>query len=112
MQIVKKSQVPMEPAHGGEGTRQMYLSAGEISNPDFQAFTHGFLPAHGKYSWHAHDGIDEMVLVLKGNGIVRDRDGKYPFTEGDFFVFPANVEHEIENTGDQEGEYVFVRIKT
>lgn len=112
MKIIKKSNIPMEPAHGREGTRQMLLSTGGISNPDFSAFTHGFLPAGAKYSWHSHDNIDEMVLVLKGSGVVRDRDGEYPFTPGDFFVFPANIEHEIENLSDQAGEYICVRIKT
>ncbi len=112
MKIIKKTNVPLEPAHGGEGTRQMLLSTGEISNPDFSAFTHGYLPAGGKYSWHSHEHIDEMVFVLKGSGFVRDRDGEYPFIEGDFFAFPENIEHEIENTGDQAGEYVCVRIKT
>ncbi len=112
MKIIKKSNIPLEPAHGGEGMRQMYLAVGEISNPNFSAFTHGYLPPGSKYSWHTHEGIDEMVLVLKGHGIVRDRDGEYPYAEGDFFIFPANVEHEIENTGDQENEYICVRIRS
>lgn len=111
MKIIKKSHVPLGPAHGGEGTRRLYLSAGEISNPDFQAFTRGFLPAGNKFSFHHHDGVDEMVLILKGSGIIRDHDGEYPLAEGDFFIFPPGVDHEMENTSRQSIEYVCVRIK-
>lgn len=113
MKIRKKSidLVPREDAHGGSGSRRLYLSNKELANADFQAMTHGYLPPQAKFAWHTHDGIEEIMLVLKGNGIVRDRDGEYPYQEGDLFIFPQNVEHEIENTGDKEHEYIFMRIK-
>lgn len=51
------------------------------------------------------------MLVLKGEGIVRDQDGEYPYKRGDLFIYPQNVEHEIENTGNEEHEYIFIRTK-
>lgn|GEM_PF-4012761 len=30
---------------------------------------------------------------------------------GDVFIYPKNIEHEIENNSDEEHEYIFVRIK-
>lgn len=113
MKIIKKSNesVKREDAHAGSGGRKLYISYDELENPDFQALTYGYLPSKAKFSWHTHEDIEEIMLVLKGSGIVRDRDGEYPYTEGDLFVFPQNIEHEIENTGDEEHEYIFVRIK-
>lgn len=111
MKIIKKSGVPIESAHGGQGSRQLFLTEGEIENKQFQAFTKGYLPSGGKFSWHSHKGIEEMMLVFKGQGVVRDREGEYRYEEGDFFVFPAHVVHEIENTSSTESEYIFVRVK-
>lgn len=113
MKINKKgaNSVKKEEAHGGEGSRRLYLDAGELTNKSFQALTKGYLSAGGKFSWHSHEGIEEVMLVLKGEGVVRDRDGEYEYGDGDLFTFPSNIEHEIENTSDYENEYVFMRIK-
>jgi mannose-6-phosphate isomerase-like protein (cupin superfamily) len=113
MQILKKSSeaVKREEAHGGSGARRLYISNNELENVDFQAFTYGFLPAQSKFEWHFHEGIEEIMLVLKGEGIVRDLDGEYSYMEGDLFIFPQNVEHEIENTGKEEHEYIFIRFR-
>lgn len=113
MKIIKKSNdsVPREDAHGGSGGRKLYASKGELQNNQFQAMTYGYLPAGSKFEWHHHENIEEIMLVLKGRGIVRDRDGEYLYEAGDFFIFPANIEHEIENSSnDEEHEYVFYRI--
>jgi mannose-6-phosphate isomerase-like protein (cupin superfamily) len=89
MQIIKKSSVPKEPAHGGQGSRQLFQPDKDSSSSHFQAFTKGFLPSNGKFSFHKHDGIEEMMLVLKGNGVVRDRDGEYSYQQDDFFCLPC-----------------------
>lgn len=48
----------------------------------------------GEFVWHAHDGQDELFLVLKGTLIIqlRDRDD-VTLNTGDTFVVPAGVEH-------------------
>jgi len=87
-------------------------SQGDLQNKDFQAMTYGYLPAGAKFDWHQHDKIEEIMLVLKGKGIVKDRDGEYDYKEGDLFIFPANIEHSIENTDSgKEHEYIFFRTK-
>jgi mannose-6-phosphate isomerase-like protein (cupin superfamily) len=113
MRIIKKlnHSVPRAGAHAGSGERKLYISNGELENQDFQAMTHGFLPGKSKFAWHHHDGIEEVMLVLRGEGIVRDRDGEYAYSQGDLFIYPQKVDHEIENPTDDEHEYIFVRIK-
>jgi len=111
IKIKKAQEVKKEVAHGGAGARKLYLAKGELENESFEAMTHGFLPGHSKFEWHTHEGIEEVLLVLKGKGLVKDRDGEYEYVEGDLFVFPPNVEHEIENPTDYEHEYIFFRIR-
>ena len=50
------------------------------------------------------------MYVLKGQGTVRDEDGLYIYATGDAFIFPEGVFHEIENTSDDEHEYIFIRV--
>ena len=111
IKIKRASEVQKEAAHGGTGARKLYLTKGELENQSFEAMTHGFLPAHSRFAWHTHDGIEEVLFILKGEGLVRDRDGEYEYAEGDLFVFPQGVEHEVENPTDEEHEYIFFRMK-
>ncbi|MGE5473138.1 MAG: cupin domain-containing protein [Ignavibacteriales bacterium] len=113
MKIIKKSfeSIKREDAHSGSGGRKVFISDNELESEKFQAMTYGYIPVGSKYSWHNHEGIEEIMLVIKGSGIVRDRDGEYMYKDGDLFIYPQNVEHEIENTGIEENEFIFVRIK-
>ncbi len=110
MKIIKKSHETLirEDAHGGSGSRKVLLSDREISN--VQGLTYGFLPAGSKFEWHTHEKMNETMVVLKGQGRVRDEDGVYDYSEGDVFIFPQAVFHEIENTSTEEHEYIFVRV--
>ncbi len=74
--------------------------------------TYGFLPVNSKFDWHSHNGVNEMMLVILGSGIIKDEDGVYPYHSGDLFVFPSNVFHEIVNTDIIDSEIVFVRVFT
>lgn len=111
MKIIKKANgsVVREDAHGGSGGRRLFVSEDEVKN--FQGVTYGYLPAKGKFAWHSHDGMNEIMLVITGQGVVRDEDGEYTYEDGDFYIFPDKVTHEIENTSDYGSEMVFVRVK-
>ncbi len=112
MKIIKKAfdEVPREDAHGGAGARRLYAARGELANQDFEAITYGYLPGGGTFDWHHHEDTDEMMLVLEGSGVVRDREGECSYAAGDFFIFPANVEHSIHNPTAEEHEFIFVRL--
>ena len=111
MKIIKKANETFirEDAHGGSGGRKLYIAEDEVKN--FHGMTYGYLLAGAKFAWHSHESINEVMVVLKGEGIVRDREGEYTYKAGDVFIYPANIEHEIENVSDVEHEYIFVRVK-
>jgi len=110
MKVIKKSSESFvrEDAHGGSGKRKLLLDKNEILN--VQGMTQGFLPAQKKFPPHSHKKLNEVMFVLKGQGLVCDEDGNYPYTAGDVFIFPCEVTHEITNTTYEENEYVFVRV--
>ena len=111
MKLIKKENgsVAREGAHGGSGGRLLLVAEDEIKN--VHGMTYGYLPVGNKFAWHNHTGLNEVMYVLKGNGVIRDSDGEYTYAPGDFYIFPNEEFHEIENTGDVENEMIFVRVK-
>lgn len=47
----------------------------------------------GQFPWHKHDNTDDFFLVLKGEMIMRLRDGDVRVGPGEVFVVPQGVEH-------------------
>ncbi|NIP81314.1 MAG: cupin domain-containing protein [Gemmatimonadetes bacterium] len=47
----------------------------------------------GELTWHAHDGQDELFLVLRGRLRIELEDGAVELGEGDVWVVPAGVRH-------------------
>lgn len=66
--------------------------------------------APGKRAWpyHSHHIIEEMFLILSGQGTLRHADEEYPIKEGDFICSPADPQqpHQIINSSDQELTYL------
>ena len=48
---------------------------------------------HGEFVWHAHEGEDELFLVLKGTLRIQMEEGEVVLGPGDIFVVPAGVRH-------------------
>ncbi len=47
----------------------------------------------GEFFWHHHEDEDELFLVLKGNLLMKLRDGDIEIGEGEFVIIPRGVEH-------------------
>lgn len=47
----------------------------------------------GQFPWHKHDDTDDLFLVLKGEIVIRLRDGDVALKQGEMFVVPKGVEH-------------------
>lgn len=111
---IKKSlsDIKIEEAHGGSGSRQMIFSPADNVSGPFEAWTKGFLPAGKAYDWHHHDGVDEFFIVLDGTGIITYEGGEpISYKEDDVFYNPENLPHRIENTGNVDSVFYFIRMK-
>ena len=113
MKIIKRSSnsILKEEAHGGSGARKVYANSEHLKSAHFDAMTYGYLPGGKTFDWHNHIDIEEIMIVVKGDGEVHDEDGIYVYAPGDVFVYPANIKHKIHNPTDYEHEMVFVRVK-
>lgn len=48
----------------------------------------------GEFVWHHHEHEDELFLVVKGQLVIRFRDGEVTLNEGEFLIVPRGVEHQ------------------
>lgn len=105
------SDIPVEAAHGGSGSRQLILSPNDAVSSHFHAMTKGYLAAGGVFDWHDHDKIDEFFFVLQGTGYIEFKDGtKIEYAPDDLVYIPANTAHRMENTSTEENQFFFIRI--
>ncbi|HAS80550.1 MAG: hypothetical protein UR25_C0001G0157 [Candidatus Nomurabacteria bacterium GW2011_GWE1_32_28] len=117
MDILKKpfkkniSEIPIEQAHQGSGSRQLILSSTDIISKNIEAMTKGYLEPGGVFDWHQHDNIDEFFIVLNGAGIVKYADGtELTYVANEVIYNPANLSHRIENTDSKVNEFFFIRV--
>jgi quercetin dioxygenase-like cupin family protein len=113
MKVIKRSNesIQKEEAHGGSGARKVFVSQEYLKSTNLEAMTYGYLPSGKTFDWHDHTDIEEIMVVLKGEGEVHDEDGVYEYAPGDVFIYPANTQHKIHNPTDYEHEMIFVRVK-
>lgn len=113
MKIIKRAakDIGTEDAHGGSGQRKVYASPDQLQSTAFEMMTHGFMPAGGMYDWHDYPDVEEIMVAVKGTGLVHDEDGEYRYEPGDVFIFPAGVQHKISNPTKHENEFIFVRVR-
>jgi mannose-6-phosphate isomerase-like protein (cupin superfamily) len=107
------SSIPKEEAHGGSGARQVIFSSlHDNITKNVDAWTKGFLPSGAFYDWHKHEEFDEFFIVVKDSGSISYEDGiVFNYKEDDVIFNPANLPHKIENTGNDESIFFFIRVK-
>lgn len=104
--------IPVEETSHTSGSRKLLVSKKDMTSSYFEAFTYGYLPSRKKWEMHKHNNIIEICLVVKGNGVIRDIQGNVEkFSKWDRFIFPANTDHEIENTDKETSEFYFFRVQ-
>ena len=75
-------------AHGGSRAVTLRLVEIPVSEPGE--------PQRGR---HCHDGHEECMYVLSGQGVTRSGDREHPLAPGDTILVPAGEMHVTRNTG-------------
>jgi len=64
----------------------------------------------GDFVWHQHEAEDELFLVVKGQLLIKLRDGEIRLDAGEFVVIPRGVEHLP--VAEDEVQVLFVEPKS
>ncbi len=52
-------------------------------------------------AWHNHPESEELDIIVRGSGLLKDGDDLVPFKEGDWMFIPKGVFHQHRNVGDE-----------
>jgi mannose-6-phosphate isomerase-like protein (cupin superfamily) len=86
-----RGRTSLEPVSGSIGS-QLTMRIAEIAVPQPGD------PARGP---HLHDGFEECIYVLRGQGLTITPTDQIPIKPGDIVLIPANEKHMTRNTGNE-----------
>jgi len=94
------------PDWGGVGARRLVRSPhGRLGASLWE-----LQPGGAQFVYHFHHGSDELLVVLRGEPIVRLHDGDRKLREGDVVPLPRGPEggHQLRNEGDRPARVLIV----
>jgi mannose-6-phosphate isomerase-like protein (cupin superfamily) len=52
-------------------------------------------------AWHNHPDSEELDIIIRGCGTLKDGEDLVPFKQGEWMFIPKGVFHQHRNTGDE-----------
>ncbi|TQV87016.1 cupin domain-containing protein [Aliikangiella coralliicola] len=65
-------------------------------------------PGKCTFPYHAHSTIEEMHIILEGEGTIRHNDKEYSVKAGDVVASNVGDAHQLTNTSDKDLRYLVV----
>ena len=62
------------------------------------------------FPYHAHSTIEEMCVILEGQGTLRQDGKEYPVKAGDIIGSPCGTAHQLINTSEENLKYLAVSV--
>lgn len=82
----------LEIVSGEKGSQAVTLRLVEIPVPR---------PGETPRAPHYHQGFEECIFVMSGQGCTEAESGRYPLTAGDTILIPSGEKHATRNTGSE-----------
>jgi len=82
----------LEIVSGEKGSQAVTLRLVEIPVPK---------PGETQRGPHFHNGFEECIFVMSGEGCTEADNGKHPLTAGDTILIPSGEKHVTRNTGHE-----------
>jgi len=82
----------LEIVSGEKGSQAVTLRLVEIPVPK---------PGETQRGPHFHNGFEECIFVMSGEGCTEADNGKHPLTAGDTILIPSGEKHVTRNTGNE-----------
>ena len=107
--IAKLENLEGEPTAHLSGLKKVFLS-NEDTDSQLTQFAYGIFNPGEVCPKHKHPTMEEIFYFLKGRGEYMVGGELLSIGPGVFLRIPANVEHELRNTGDEILEFVYFGI--
>ena len=93
---------------GGQGEAKMVriLEGADEMYGKGRLFNHVVLKPGCSLGWHVHQGDGETYYFLKGHGEYSDNGSLIPIGPGDMTFVDSGEGHSVENTGDEDLEFI------
>lgn len=65
-------------------------------------------PGKIAFPYHLHKAIEEMFVILEGEGRLRHEDEEFPIKAGDVIAAPVGQAHQIINTSGADLKYIAI----
>ena len=113
--ILNIDDVEMRDFGNGEGFAARIGSFGEmIGSTGMGVMLHEVEPGKKAFPFHNHHKIEELFVILEGEGTYRFGKERYPIKAGDVCAAPTggpDKAHQILNTGDKQLKYLGISTK-
>ncbi|MEM3730420.1 MAG: cupin domain-containing protein [Candidatus Bathyarchaeia archaeon] len=106
MIIVKKEEAPTFPAPP-PSKKVTKIMMDPVLGSKHVAMGFTVYPVGEKGAPHAHTG-EETIFILKGKAKVSDLKNEHILGPGDLVYLPPNEKHTIENSGEEELQFLWV----
>ena len=113
--VINLDDVPLRDHGHGEAFAAKIGSFGEmIGSTGIGCMLHVVEPGKKAFPYHVHHAIEELFIILEGEGTYRFGGEIYPVKANDILAAPTggpDVAHQIINTGSQPLKYLGISTK-
>lgn len=86
---------------GGGWARFLIPADTKIAGSHFTMVAENTLDPGAEIGYHAHEGDDELFVILEGEGLYRENDAEVPVGPGDMLFLTRSNAHGLKNTGEK-----------
>jgi mannose-6-phosphate isomerase-like protein (cupin superfamily) len=105
--LVQEATRPVAAMNGGKGTVMYRRALGPaVFTTNWAYLDHYIVPPGASIGAHVHVGVEEVYLVINGEGTVKVDDESAPLKKGDAVPVRAKEVHSFENSGSTNLEFV------
>ncbi len=113
--VINLADVPLrENGHGDKFAARIGTFGHMIGSTGIGCMLHVVEPGKTAFPFHAHHAIDELFVILEGEGTYRFGEETYSVKAGDVLAAPTGgpeVAHQITNTGGEALKYLGISTK-
>ena len=97
-----------EHEHGEEYDFRRATLGDQAGGEQLGCSLHEVPPGKRAWPYHYHEGNEEAIYVLDGQGVLRTRDGEVTVGPGDYVALPTGEAgaHQLRNDGDEMLRYL------